>query len=516
MKDIFSKDDEKPTFGLFEKILNVKANGKKLVTIWRKNLTMFQNYFLNSWCPERLDDEHLRIIEDIHKSPSNIKNFNTVAMIGELIKKNDPNKQQNQPDINDIREQPIKGSGYTPFSDVIWSLNVLKHSVNPVHYFTFIYAVKMYYTIYTHIIASQGIWDCLGENPRDYSPFKTLFDILGGRIFPMHYYAAKKLPLYVLEWKTPQIFEKGEYEGLFFFMSKAARHSMTNTYYRSEIPLMVYRSGIPLMVFEKKSQNQGPPHYNYNSGFPYTCNVDFREGVLKETENTGKIILSTKYAFFDFFQPIMNLLKHDYSYVYNNEKFREALYSVLALVCNLDLQDIIYKKYFKIPYTDENLPKKDENQSPGQNLRDMFIEPIYKKICETEIKEGIIFDIEFDLYKMFDKELIYNLANFTYIQKIIDNGINTDIINSDKDFYAVYMPLEENNQGNISGTGQPPIPDQSPSTGQPQIPDQSPSTGQYQSTGQIPSAGQTQNTEEPKKSEEDTLQDPIEALYKSM
>jgi len=115
MKDIFSKNDKKPTFGLFEKILDVKTNDKnndkELITIWRKNLTMFQNYFLNSWCPERLDDEHLRIIEDIHKSPSNIKNFNTVAMIGELIKKNDPNKQQNQPDINDIREQPIKGSG---------------------------------------------------------------------------------------------------------------------------------------------------------------------------------------------------------------------------------------------------------------------------------------------------------------------------------------------------------------------------------------------------------------------
>ena len=489
MKDIFSKDDKKPTFGLFEKILNVKANGKKLVTIWRKNLTLFQNYFLNSWCPERLDDEHLRIIEDIHKSPSNIKNFNTVAIIGELIKKNDPNKQQNQPDINDIREQPIKSSGYTPFSDVIWSLNVLKHSVNPVHYFTFIYAVKMYYTIYTHIIASQGIWDCLGENPRDYSPFKTLFGILGGRIFPMHYYAAKKLPLYVLEWKTPQIFEKGEYEGLFFFMSKATRPSQTNTYYRSEIPLM---------IFGENSQNQETPYYKHNSGFHYKCNVDFREGVLEKTEDPGKIKLSTKYVFFDFFQPIMNLLKHNYENIYYNKQYLGVLYSVLALVCNLDLQDIIYKKYFKIPYTDENLPKKDENQSPGQNLRDMFIEPVYKKICDNEIKKGIIFDIEFDLYKMFDKELIYNLASFPYIQKIIDHGINTDIINSDKDFYAVYLPLEENNQGNISITGQPPIPEQSPST------------------GQIPSAGQTQNTEESKKSEEDTLQDPIEALYESM
>ena len=128
----------------------------------------------------------------------------------------------------------------------------------------------------------------------------------------------------------------------------------------------------------------------------------------------------------------------------------------------------------------------------------MFIEPVYKKICDNEIKKGIIFDIEFDLYKMFDKELIYNLASFPYIQKIIDHGINTDIINSDKDFYAVYLPLEKNNQGNISSTGQPPIPEQSPST------------------GQIPSAGQTQNTEESKKSEEDTLQDPIEALYESM
>ena len=496
MKDIFSKDDKKPTFGLFEKILDVKTNDKnndkELITIWRKNLTMFQNYFLNSWCPERLDDEHLRIIEDIHKSPSNIKNFNTVAIIGELIKKNDPNKQQNQHDINDIREQPIKGSGYTPFSDVIWSLNVLKHSVNPVHYFTFIYAVKMYYTIYTHIIASQGIWDCLGENPRDYSPFKTLFGILGGRIFPMHYYAEKKLPLYVLECETPQILEKGEYEGFFFFMSKAARLSNTDSYYRSEIPLM---------ILGKKSQNQGPPHYNYNSGFLYKCNVDFREGVLKGAENIGTKVLSTKYVFFDFFQPIMNLLKHYHLENFNKKdteakEAKEALYSVLALVCNLDLQDIIYKKYFKIPYTDENLPKKDENQSPGQNLLDMFIEPVYQKICDEEIKKGIIFDIEFDLYKMFDKELIYNLASFPYIQKIIDNGINTDIINSEKGFYAVYLPLEENNQGNISGTGQPPIPEQSPST------------------GQIPSAGQTQNTEEPKKSEEDTVQNIIEALSK--
>ena len=189
MEDIVTPENKVDNkFDLFQYIMTRKSkeDRTKAVFLWLKNLNSFQDYFMHTWCPEKLTSEQLRYIEEINKSPSGTKNFNTVEMLRRII-----NKENGINPIPDIREQPIKNSGYTPMSDVIWALYLLKHSVQSIYYLSFIYAIRIYYSIYIHITALQGILVWLENNV---ALFDDLFYMLGGRIFPMHYYVKKRLP----------------------------------------------------------------------------------------------------------------------------------------------------------------------------------------------------------------------------------------------------------------------------------------------------------------------------------
>ena len=390
--DTSSKDNLPRLSSPLNRSSAVLEHSIETTSLWLKNLNIFKNYLLDTWCPARLSSQQLRIIENIEQSPSNIKNFNTVQMIKQIIN-DDRNKIGNE--ISDIREQPISNSQYTPMSDVIWALYRLQHTINPVNHFAFIYAVKMYYTIHLHMTALQGIlkWLARRGNIIDDSPFSRLFDVLGGRIFPMHYYMKKRLPFYVFN-----IFNIDRASFLVPFMYKCE---------------MAKRSvGISAAMYGNLNKKQ-----NYF--------VDFRTPPL--IKNMDGIISTSEYQFFDFLAPMMSLYRRSSVIdILNNvgdENIEspngskenagvKALYSTLNLTCNLDLQDVIYKFFFKDPYPPE--------YSFEGNLL------LFMGICN-----------EFDA-SINDKMIINIKSQLEYVFSTIDNRVIRNFIIGNKDIENLY------------------------------------------------------------------------------
>ena len=314
MEDIFSKDMLKENeYGLFEYIFkNIKEENKETAkekaNLALKNLTIFQNYFLNSWCPEKLSSEQYRIIRNIHKSSPNVKNYITVEFIKTMIN-NDPSKICEN--IDDIREQ-ASNSRNTPLSDVMWALYRLKHSVNPVNLFTFIYGVKMYYTIHIHITLLQKIIDSIQEWKEDDDSYHSIIaddvlNIFGGRIFPMHYYMRAKLPFYIFY--IPDFLDTKDE---LWHMTKKFTYACEET----------NKNGIVAVSPENNSSR--------------SYSIDFNSGYIARSG----------YRFFDYMNPILSVF-------YNGiwpKKTSEAFYSILNMLCNLDLQECIYREFFKSTY----------------------------------------------------------------------------------------------------------------------------------------------------------------------
>ena len=403
MEDIVTPENKVDNkFDLFQYIMTRKSkeDRTKAVFLWLKNLNSFQDYFMHTWCPEKLTSEQLRYIEEINKSPSGAKNFNTVEMLRRII-----NKENDINQILDIREQPIKNSGYTPMSDVIWALYRLKHSVQSIYYLSFIYAIRIYYSIYIHIAALQGILVWLEDNM---APFDDLFYMLGGRIFPMHYYVKKRLPFYIFNINIEEILPKMTFESYESYLS-----------YLSTNVKFMYQCDEQLGGVVIKEWSQEDIYFTSKGDYPTPrarYSVYFRADA-----NLGK----SEHQFFDFLKPIVMLLK---SYRFNLKKsyhkqdkpieeFSETpngTYSALNLICNLDLQEIIYKKVFKRqPF---------QWESPLKINLNKVVVKIYDEF-DTEINNGIVMNIKSE----FCTQLKYILPGDTFISQTPFSVIGKDM-----------------------------------------------------------------------------------------
>ena len=400
MEDIFSKDMLKENeYGLFEYIFkNIKEENKETAkekaNLALKNLTIFQNYFLNSWCPEKLSSEQYRIIRNIHKSSPNVKNYITVEFIKTMIN-NDPSKICEN--IDDIREQ-ASNSRNTPLSDVMWALYRLKHSVNPVNLFTFIYGVKMYYTIHIHITLLQKIIDSIQEWKEDDDSYHSIIsddvlNIYGGRIFPMHYYMRAKLPFYIFY--IPDFSDK----------TKEFHYVIRNFTYDCE---ETNKSKIVAVSPENNSSR--------------SYSIDFNSGYIARSG----------YRFFDYMNPILSCFITEFG----RKKTSEAFYSILNMLCNLDLQECIYRKFFKSTYVRDLICLLIINPfSTAKNIYNIF---------DGIINSSSIIKIQSNL-----KNLIpYTYGNDNYepdfgpekkLLEIIGKGIGEDkYFKSDSDIIALY------------------------------------------------------------------------------
>ena len=313
---------EENPYGLFGRIISdiregdagrISAKGK--TERWMNNLLMFLNYFLRIWCAERLTDDQLGAIEKIDVSPLPMKNMTAVQQIRNILNKC---RDVGAP-IEDLREQKRENTQYTPFSDVVWALNRLSFSVSQRNQLTFISAVKMYYTILLHITALKSILSYLEKSDR--WPFRAFYDLLGGRIFPMHYYLNNRLPFYLFSIEADKLFKTNSpYAPLLRFLR----------------PCFTDASGVIRVVY-----SDGLNGYTY--GGSYT--VDFRLSGWRDyalAEN----------QLFDFMAPLVTLFEWDEFETYLTKMTRaDAFSSLLHLVCNLDLQEVIYKGFFCERYT---------------------------------------------------------------------------------------------------------------------------------------------------------------------
>lgn len=336
---------EENPYGLFGRIISdiregdagrISAKGK--TERWMNNLLMFLNYFLRIWCAERLTDDQLGAIEKIDLSPLPMKNMTAVQQIRNILNKC---RDVGAP-IEDLREQKRENTQYTPFSDVVWALNRLSFSVSQRNQLTFISAVKMYYTILLHITALKSILSYLEKSDR--WPFSAFYDLLGGRIFPMHYYLNNRLPFYLLSIEADKLFKPNSpYAPLLRFLR----------------PCFTDASGVIRVVY-----SDGLNGYTY--GGSYT--VDFRLSGWRDyalAEN----------QLFDFMAPLVTLFERDaFELHLTKMTSADAFSDLLHLVCNLDLQEVIYKGFFCERYTvvsDElsNLVKMIKHDPPDSAQR---------------------------------------------------------------------------------------------------------------------------------------------------
>lgn len=327
-------------YGLFGRIISDIREGdagrisaKEKTERWMKNLQMFLNYFLNIWCPERLTDDQLGAIEKIDLSPLPLKNMTAVQQIRNILNKC---RDVGAP-IEDLREQKREDTQYTPFSDVVWALKRLSFSVSQRNLLTFISAVKMYYTILLHITALKFILSYLEKSDR--CPFSAFYDLLGGRIFPMHYYLNNRLPFYLFSIEADKLFQpNSSYAPLLRFLR----------------PCFTDASGVIRAVY-----SDGLNGYTY--GGNYT--VDFR---LSRWDDYALV----EKQLFDFMAPLVSLFEwNEFETYLTTMTSADAFSGLLHLVCNLDLQEVIYKGFFCDRYavvSDElsNLFKMNKHDPP--------------------------------------------------------------------------------------------------------------------------------------------------------
>ena len=319
---ISPEDVGKDKYGIFESIFDDirKGNANRKETKLKvadclENLDLFMNYFLRIWCPERLTERQLDVIERIDSSPLHLKNFIAVQNIKNIINNNE---DRSTAVIADLREQKQEEVQYTPLSDVIWALNRLEQSVSQKNLFTFICAVRMYYTIYLHITAMKGILNYQkGNEPFS---FDSLYNLLGGHIFPMHYYYMKiKLPFYIFDIDVKSLFDDPNvYDSILRFLRPCFADEKSG----------IIKNCNPFRQSRKCESKR------------YT--VDFR---LSDKDSYSL----TKYQLFDFMAPILTLFEYDRPDMIINDTSSQqdgALYSTLNFVCNLDLQELICNNFF--------------------------------------------------------------------------------------------------------------------------------------------------------------------------
>ena len=320
------------------------------------NLEHFSNYFVNTWCAIHLDSVQFKIIETLQRSSRAFKNLRTIELIKDYAQKKIKN-----------REQKGLPKEYVPFSDVINSLYELKNTDNPQSHFDLIYSIYMYYTIYLHKLALNGIkrWISDKESMEEASPFKDLCELLGFRIFPFTYYK-----------------KKGINKNIFSFFNKSALN--TREQYR------VFRHFLCGCKIQKPKRRRSAFSEKY-----VTYNYYFNSNVVT-MDFDGKYSFTAPQQYFDYFRPLVSVL-------YEKDFFSQFISpqsnlpvsipgSMLNIVLNIDLQNLIYERFFK------------ERRGSYFTFQDR------ETIADEKMKEIISFDIVEGIYRDLDTIINDNLT----------------------------------------------------------------------------------------------------------
>ena len=361
MEDIVSEETFRNNqCGLFESVLKdvhkEKREKKAAIAksrLWLENLERFYDYFQHTWCQEQLPKNHSELIEIIDQASDDIKNFTALHHIRNTF--NNEIFQNTNTFNNEIFQNTFPFATlsppekkYVPLSDVIWLLHYIEDAVMTKPVQLFVCAVKMYYTICLHIHALQSIINILessDDNPQ--ICFNSLYRLLGGRIFPMQYYNQKKLPFYLLDIDCDNLFIK-------YDKVKTVHKGISKRIRRFIYPCIPDGNGIIAAIPERS-------YYKKNHGSVRCTAFFFRRDKQAHGEEVHE------YQLFDFMAPIVNLLYYppnnnipvdilpdageEQGDILPDAGEKQGLYSALHLICNLDVQEIVYQEFFCSPYT---------------------------------------------------------------------------------------------------------------------------------------------------------------------
>ena len=335
-----------------------------------KNLRRLQEYLLKSWCPMHLDSEQQRIIEDIHNASRAAKNLCTLELVKEYSKRCDVKR--------DADVETATGKSNVPFSEIIMILKQLEDKDNPQSVMNFVTAIRLYYSIYFHITLFNGLRDWLrGGNTSGITPFKNIVQLINYRLFPEAFYITKGINS--LEIDLSQ-FEQGG--------------GIDNNLYRI------------LLHFVCSQKNEKAVYYS--------------KAVEKVTDNSYRA--SSEYGVFDCLRPIASVLGEDdvpsTFFAYDKERGQILPAHLLIILCNTDVQDLLYRKYFVYPKIFKNLAdeirKNPQCKFPRSQTSDV-LSGIYKDIDDT-VNKNIVMNEEIhcaDIFNVgkFDRDAFNKLKN---------------------------------------------------------------------------------------------------------
>lgn len=390
LEDVIRVEDNKVK-GTFLDLINyiIKYNRNKKgdskskilgeVDLQLKNLDLFFNYFYNNWCPLNLSNTQLKIIENLRKSPRSLKNLRAVELLKEYINKE--TGQENAPK-DYIEQKDLKGKE-TPFSDVIISLFHLKHLENPQRFFKLIYAVRLYFSTYFRKLALNGIADYILGSKNN--PLGDFVQLTGGRIFPLEYYQIRKLP------------------SVIFKIDKNTVNSINDLLNKDNDSTAVKALNLFTATAGLSTQSVFVDSSNPNIVQPRTEMENFTVLFYKNLTDKDNQKLEEGYLYFDYFKPIIALLTEkniiDQFLGKAANCSPEILDSILNIICNVDIQELLYQKFFKkeeiASSTDLEEDKKCYDLTTG----------MYKKL--DKIIKGYIF-CDSSVEKIFVEKLFNN------------------------------------------------------------------------------------------------------------
>ena len=441
MENVIRKDGHGKNVGTYQSILEMFSDYSvnKSNSVYRqrfldeiglhlKNLSIFSDYLRNAWCPKRLTNAQLKKVLNLHKISHVMINLRTGDLLKEYIFKlfgvgpRDTGLDLKYGDLRS-REQPNITGKYTPLSDIHYALYQLRHQDNPQKYFYLICAIRIYYSIYLHKVALSEIkrWADLTERPesRRGTPFEDLVRLTGSRIFPILYYRIKGLPMIIFQFKHNKPRASSEKNG--------GKNEYTVFQYFT-CPCDSISSLAKNPKGKEKGQKLSVDGF-YFPGMPYFL---FHHDMMSGSQEY--FIFNSKYQYFDIFRPLTAILKYS---KYNDVEAMSGseakiLDAVLTLVCNTELQELLYQKFFKDTFK-LSKPKEDHYSPPEERVYD-YILGMYR-MMDNVIKDGTIMSIGSSLYSaMFDSFDPSQFIGFTRCDG--KNGMIDIYVPSDK--YRIY------------------------------------------------------------------------------
>ncbi len=360
-----------------------------------KNIKELESYLLRNWSQMHLSSKQYDVIDKIHLAQPSLKNRRVTELLHKyLIERNKDEHRK-----IDMREQ--HGIGYVPYSDVVFALYNLQHVEDPKDEYPFACAIKIYYTIYLHQVALVGLKNWLNipdeKVKKKETPFKELVDIIGYRIFPENYY--RKVASF---WSFNR---KENDEGRF----KREEEYVAN-FSKAVTEHFIH------WAYEEKNNGKTKIYNLYNKDFESLPN--FPDG-------------AKKFVCFDPFRPIVSVLgitEFYEKFLDSDPRYRGLIADFLRIICNVDIQEMLYHQYFKSTGHTKTNP-----EDFVKNAYD-FISGVYAQV-DGAINGSLLMSQESDIRN-----------------KMFSSGIGTDsTLFSSDNFKQTTPPKQPDNTADDSG-----------------------------------------------------------------